>query len=70
MMKVDACLKDALDGVSNFIAETTGTAPTQEEIADALRRFFVLQEERCPIFTDKSCKISTLNDPHMLLSRC
>ncbi|GEM_PF-589965 len=42
--KVDACLQDALDGVSNFIAETTGTAATQEEIADALRRYFVLQE--------------------------
>jgi len=26
--------------------------------------------ERCPKFRDKSCKISTLNDPHMLLSRC
>ena len=44
MTKIDACLKDALDGVSNFIAETTGTAATQEEIADALRGYFVLQE--------------------------
>ena len=44
MMKVAACLKDALEGVSSFIAETTGNAATQEEIADALKRYFVLQE--------------------------
>ena len=49
MSKVDARLKDALDGVSNFIADTTGIAATQKEMADALGRYFVLQEIKAHI---------------------
>lgn len=39
-----ACLLDAFAKVSDYIANTTGTAATQEEMADALGRYFVLQE--------------------------
>jgi len=49
MAKIDACLQAALHRVSSFIAETTGTAATQEEIADALKRYFVLEEMRAHI---------------------
>ena len=49
MAKIDACLETALDRVSSFIAETTGTAATSEEIADALMRYFVLEEIRAHI---------------------
>lgn len=44
MTTVDACLKDALNSVSSFIAQTTGQAATPEEVAGALTRYFVLQE--------------------------
>lgn len=37
-------ISDALKNVSDYIAKTTGTAPTREELADALGRYFVLQE--------------------------
>lgn len=37
-------LKDALEVVHNFIADITGQPPTQDEIADALKRYFVLNE--------------------------
>jgi hypothetical protein len=35
---------DAIQGVRRFITETTGKEPTDEEIADALKRYFVLNE--------------------------
>ena len=35
---------DAIQGVRRFISETTGKEPTDEEIADALKRYFVLNE--------------------------
>ena len=43
------CIADALDGVRRFIAETTGTAPGDAEIADALGRYFVLNEIKAHI---------------------
>jgi hypothetical protein len=44
MTTVETCLTDALEVISNFIAETTGQAATPEEVAHALTRYFVLQE--------------------------
>ncbi len=44
MIKSETCLQDAFAKVSDYIARTTGTAATQEEMADALGRYFVLQE--------------------------
>jgi hypothetical protein len=41
---VDSALTDALDTVSDFIREVTGVEPTPAEIADALTRYFVLNE--------------------------
>jgi hypothetical protein len=35
---------DAIQGIRRFITETTGKEPTEVEIADALRRYFVLNE--------------------------
>jgi len=35
---------EAIQTVKRFIAETTGKEPTDEEIADALKRYFVLNE--------------------------
>ncbi len=36
--------EDTLKKVSDYIAKTTGKAATHEELADALGRYFVLQE--------------------------
>ena len=44
MLKIDPCLEEALSGISKFIARTTGTAASQDELAEALGRYFVLQE--------------------------
>lgn len=41
---IDPVLSDALDTVSDFIRQTTGVGPTTAEIADALTRYFVLNE--------------------------
>lgn len=37
-------LLDAIDVIRHFVTETTGEPPTDPEIADALRRYFVLKE--------------------------
>ncbi len=41
---LDPVLTDALDTVSDFIRQVTGVEPTQAEVADALTRYFVLNE--------------------------
>jgi len=40
----DLALTDALDTVSDFIRQVTGVEPTPAEIADALTRYFVMNE--------------------------
>ena len=35
---------EALETIGSFITETTGQEPTQQEIANALKRYFVLNE--------------------------
>lgn len=44
METLEDCLVEALEAVENFILETTGQKPTQQEIANALKRYFVLNE--------------------------
>ena len=39
----------AVQVVRNFVTETTGRLPTDEEIADALKRYFVLNEIKAHI---------------------
>lgn len=41
---IEEPLLAALQKVSDFVSETTGTPPSQEEIARALKRYFVLVE--------------------------
>ena len=40
----DLALTEALDIVADFVRQVTGVEPTQAEIADALTRYFVLNE--------------------------
>ena len=37
-------ISEAIQAVRHFVAETTSSVPTDEEIADALKRYFVLNE--------------------------
>ena len=46
---IEPGLLEALATVEHFIAETTGKEPTQQEIADALKRYFVLNEIKAHI---------------------
>ncbi len=41
---IETCIKDAIAGIDTYITQTTGIKPTQEEIANALGKFFVLKE--------------------------
>ena len=41
---IEPVLKAALERVADFIGQVTGVEPTQSEIADALSRYFVLNE--------------------------
>lgn len=59
MAKLTPCLETALDRVSTFIAQTTGRAATQEEIADALMRYFVLEEIRAHIKMQREASANT-----------
>jgi len=43
-LEKDPVLVDALKAVSDFIQQVTGVAPTPAEVADALTRYFVLNE--------------------------
>ena len=40
----EKCLVEALETIGSFITETTGQEQTQQEIANALKRYFVLNE--------------------------
>ena len=42
--ETDPVLVEALKTVSDFIQQVTGAAPTPVEMADALTRYFVLNE--------------------------
>ncbi|MBC2710310.1 MAG: hypothetical protein HGJ94_04720 [Desulfosarcina sp.] len=42
--RIDPVLTDALDTVSDFIRQVTGVEPTEADIADALTRYFVMNE--------------------------
>ena len=42
-------IPEAVETVRHFITETTGQAPSDKEIADALKRFFVLNEIKAHI---------------------
>ena len=44
MQTLEDSLVEALETVENFITETTGQKPTRQEIANALKRYFVLNE--------------------------
>lgn len=44
METLENCLVEAVKGVESFIMETTGQKPTAQEVANALKRYFVLNE--------------------------
>jgi hypothetical protein len=46
---IDNALTNALDTIADFIRQVTGLEPTQPEIADALTRYFVMNEIKDPI---------------------
>ena len=50
---LEPCLEEALASVENFIAETTGQHPTQQEIANALKRYFVLNEIKAHVLMER-----------------
>lgn len=50
---LEGCLLGALKDVENFIMETTGQKPTQQEIANALKRYFVLNEIKAHVVMER-----------------
>jgi len=51
---LEDCLEEALETVDTFITETTGQEPTQQEIANALKRYFVLNEIKGHIVMERN----------------
>ena len=45
-LTLEPCLVDAIKNLDDYILKTTGIKPTQEELSDALSKFFVLKEIR------------------------
>ncbi len=41
---LEDCIKKAVVEIDTYITQTTGIKPTQQEIANALGKFFVLKE--------------------------
>lgn len=50
---IDPVLLDALAAVRRFVEETTGMPPTPEELARALKRYFVLKEIKESVEMDR-----------------
>ena len=42
--EIEDVLWEAIESLAKFITETTGQAPSQEEMARAIKRYFVLKE--------------------------
>ena len=42
--RVPACVAEAIRRIESYVGEITGKAPAPEEIATALKRYFVLKE--------------------------
>jgi hypothetical protein len=50
-------IEAAIEGIRRFIAETTGTEATTAEIADALKRYFVLNEIKAHIEMKRTASV-------------
>jgi len=44
MADVEPCILEALQTIEHFITEVTGQKPTPAELAQSLRRYFILNE--------------------------
>ena len=58
---LEGCLAEALETLENFITQTTGQPPTQREVANALKRYFVLNEIKDNIVMERSEEEGNLN---------
>ncbi len=44
MAETEDCIKEAVETIKNFVKEMTGKEASPQEIARALKRYFVLKE--------------------------
>ena len=44
MADIEPCIVEAVETIEHFIFEVTGQAPTREELARTLKRYFILNE--------------------------
>ncbi|MCP4347413.1 MAG: hypothetical protein GY795_18060 [Desulfobacterales bacterium] len=44
MAETEDCIKEAVETIKNFVKEVTGKGTSSQEIAKALKRYFVLRE--------------------------
>lgn len=52
-MEITPGLKAALERLEHFVGEVSGSRPTPEEVAAALKRYFVLHEINAQIVWDR-----------------
>ena len=43
-VRIDKCMQDAVITIMKYVQNVTGSEPTQEEIANALKSYFILNE--------------------------
>lgn len=54
MTEIETCLADAINKITDFVEQTTGEKPTPDEIANALKRYFVLNEIKEHILMERN----------------
>lgn len=57
-------IPEAVETVRRFITETTGQAPSDQEIADALKRYFVLNEIKAHILMTRNSEQDANGNNH------
>jgi len=52
LKEIEQPLREALEAIITFVKKTTGRTPDQTELAEALKRYFVMKEIKDHIFMD------------------
>ena len=60
---IEDCIRSAVQKIDDFFFSATGTRSTQEEIANALNRYFVLKEILDFVVMERDAQHSTHQSP-------
>ena len=52
--EIQECMLDSIQKIQDFVTQVTGTEPSQQEIANALQKYFVLNEIKEHILLERN----------------